>query len=229
MITGAYVMTGDHRTSVVSLKQHLRDSLALGESFMDPSMMRPEEIAHCKWVEFGIGKGVTSANHNLSIFGVPGKLGSGWHGELVKGFPGIDPTPRCYEPDHQFGFGDFVRWVYFADPKGGGDYFGVDFGLTERATAGVGDSVLRVSHTARIALEHGVPANVSLVLLGPRMIEEAVVTAFRLELGLNTMADWAERGKELFDRENGPRCWKCGLDTRKPLFQFCYRCGGELS
>jgi hypothetical protein len=227
-MTGAYVVTGSNRIAVPSIRGYLRESLLDRESFMDATVMKPEEVAICKWVGFGIGKGVTSTSQDLTIFGIPGRLGSGWHAELVKGLPGVDPSPLCYMPEHKLGFGDFVRWVYFADPHNQGDYFGVDFGLTERSTAGVGESVIRVASVARHALAHGVPGNTHLVLLGPRMIEEEVVTSFRQRLSLHTVNDWADRGASYFSNESGPYCWKCGLDTRKPQFRFCYRCGAEF-
>lgn len=194
------------------------------ESFMDAAVMSAEDVTACRWVGFTFGKGLTSPRHGMSVFGVPGKSGSGWHAELVKGLPTVDPSPLCYQADHKLGFDDFVRWVYFAAPADEGDVFGVDFSLLERPTAGVADSVVRVADVAKHALRHGIPGHVELALLNPRMIEEAPIADFRKGLGLHSVSDWAAKAAELF-AEGGTRCTKCGLDTRHPPFRFCFRCG----
>ena len=227
-MNGAFLMRKGVKTSIPSLAEHVRDSLLDDESRMDRGAMRPHEAATCRWVGFGLGKGVTSLSRDISVFGVPGKMGSGWHAELVKEFPEVDPAPLCYEPKHTKGFADFARWVYFANPAGTGDIIGVDFGLKERATAGVAETMYRVAQLAKAGLRHGLPAATELVLLHPRMIELPELTQLRQSLGLIRVVDWATNGEQLFAPLAGSRCPACGLNTRGPEYRFCYRCDYEF-
>lgn len=225
---GAFLMRKGGRFGIPSLSDHLRDSLLDNESRMEAAVMRQDEIAACHWVGFGLGKGVTSPSRDISVFGVPGKMGSGWHAELVKGFDEVDPSPLCYEPAHQKGFADYARWVYFANPAGRGDVLGVDFGLKERPTAGVAETMYRVAQVAQTSISHGMPGATELTLLHPRMIELPELTQLRHSLGLNTVSDWATTGLNLFHPYNGSRCPGCGLNTRRADFRYCYRCDYEF-
>lgn len=227
-MTGAFLMRKGAKTSITSLREHLHDSLLDEESRMERAAMRPDEAASCRWVGFGLGKGVTSLNRDTSVFGVPGKMGSGWHAELVKDFQEVDPAPLCYEPHHTKGFADFARWVYFANPAKTGDFVGVDFGLKERPTAGVAETMYRVAQIAKAGLRHGLPGETELVLLHPRMIELPELTQLRQSLGLIRVADWAINGERLFAPLTGTRCPACGLNTRGAEYRFCYRCDHEF-
>jgi hypothetical protein len=223
---GAYIVRGTERTAIQSLGDVLRDSLLTGDSVMDPAIMTEKDKPFCKWIGFGLGKGLTSSSRNVSIYGVPESVnGSGWHAELVKGIDGVDPSPLCYRSDHILGFGDFVRWVYFANPAGTGDFLGIDFGLPERPTAGVAETMFRVNQTVQVCARHGMPLATQVVLLHPRMFESPSLTELRLSLKLSAVGDWLSRGDGLFDLRNGTRCPACGLDTRGDHFNFCYRCG----
>lgn len=222
---GAYVQTATERQKVPSLKPFLTDSLGTN-SVMDPALMKEEERVACRWVGCSFSKGVSSPALGVAVFGTPSKMKSGWHGELVQGFPGVDPNPRCYEPDHEKGFADFVRWVYFVKTSGDKHYFGVDYSLSERPTAGVGTSMLRVAQNVRLCAELGVRADAEVVLLNPRMCESALLAELREKLGLVTVKDWCDKGETLFGPA-GSHCPGCGQDTRAAEFRFCYRCGHE--
>lgn len=222
-MSGAYLYNKQGRTAISTVRSHLRDSLE-GGSFMDPALMRGEEKDVCRWVGYGFSKGVTSPALVVTVFGTPTKMHSGWHGEMIQGFPGVDPNPACYAPDHEKGFADFVRWVYFASPDTDKGVLGIDFSLSERATAGIADSLKRVVEVARVCVEHGIPADIELVLLNPRMCEVPCLTELRKQLGLHTIADWLGKAETLFG-DNGKHCHVCGLPTRDAEFLFCYRCG----
>ena len=214
---------GTERKDTGSLLPYLRCSLALG-CLMLPDYMRPNERTACRWVGFGIGKGVTHPEKNLSILALSRQIHTGLHGELVKGLPGVDLPPRCYDDDHQLGFGGFFRWSYFADPSGTHDVFGLDWSLVYRLSAGVANSMLCVETVARAVIAHGIPATTELVLLNCRMCEDRPIQALRERLGLITVGDWGEHGDRCFGPDSG-RCPRCGLDTMKGKTMFCYRCG----
>ena len=132
-----YLHTGDGRREVTSLGPYLGRSLGLG-MMMDTAVMCPEDIAGCRWIGFGIEKGVTSVAEDTTVFAIPKEMKHGLHAELVEGFPNLDPFPLCYDmAKHLRGFGAFIRWAYFADPMGGPGVLGVDWSLSARPTGGV--------------------------------------------------------------------------------------------
>lgn len=228
-MNASFVVEAGRQMEVASIGPWLRSSLGT-ESVMDPAVMTAEDIASCPWVGYGIGKGLTSVERNMSLFGIPSKNGSGWHGELIRGLPGTDPSPLCYkanDPQFKFGFADFVRWVYFAGDDESRDVFGLDYGLGLKPEEGVANSVVRVYQTAIAAISHGIPDNIELVLLNYRMTEEPAISQFRRMLGLHTVGDWARKGPDLF-AASGNRCRTCGLDTRKSAFRYCYRCTADF-
>lgn len=218
-----FVLREKYRQSVSSLAPFLRESLLQG-CVMDPTVMAEEDRKHCRWLEFGIGKGVTGVRSRVSVYGVPGRMKRGLHGELMQGFPNVDPVPRCYDEDHALGFSDFVRWVYFADPADVRGVLGVDWSLSARPTAGIAHTMLRVCAVAEICLVHGIPADDELVLLNCRMVEDSFAFDVRRMLGLRSVRDWAERGFDVFG-EGSPHCPRCGLATLAIDSAFCFRCG----
>ncbi|MDP3985362.1 MAG: hypothetical protein Q8P82_01240 [bacterium] len=218
------IAESDGNVIVPSLRPYLRASLEKGQR-MDLSVMRPEDREHCAWIGFGIGKGVTDPQRNVSVFAVPENLESGLHGELIQEFPGVDPVPLCYERfAHKNGFGRFVRWVYFADPAGGPGYIGVDWSLVERATAGVAVSMKSAGNVFAALAAHGLPKDTKTALLNWRMCEHPSWREIRVSLGLETVADWELRAPALF----GPKsryCPRCGAKTLAEPAEFCSQCG----
>ncbi|HWP61718.1 MAG TPA: hypothetical protein VN495_03875 [Candidatus Paceibacterota bacterium] len=186
--------------------------------------MTKREAARCEWIHFGVGKGVSNPCTGVSIYGTPGESMMGMHGEMIQGLPGIDTSPRCYEDDHALGFGEFVRWVYFANPLADTGILGIDWSLSARKTAGVAHSMARVAAVARTCMESGIPAESRLALLNWRMLEPAYLSKFRRGAGLNTVLDWAARGPDLFG-SGSDRCPRCGLKTLTQASRFCNRCG----
>ncbi|MBX9694767.1 MAG: hypothetical protein K2Z81_20435 [Cyanobacteria bacterium] len=211
------------RAEVDSMAPFLRDSLSL-RNFMDEARMTDEDRKDCRWIGFGAGKGVTSPKRDTTVFAVPTVLTRGMHGELVQEFSGVDPLPRCYEPDHDLGFDDFVRWIYFANPNIDDGVFGLDFSMIERPTAGVADSVLRVATVAKVAARHGIPVESELALLNPRMVEPPEAFDWRMSRGLHRVKDWIVLGEQLFGA-NGLYCPRCGNSERRSDIRYCPCCG----
>ena len=217
------------RRAVASIGPYLADPLSRPGSRMLAKHMRRKDIPGCPWVGYGIGKGVTSPERDMSIFGVPKTVRSGLHGEMVKGLPDVDPAPLCYEDSHKKGFGTFVRWVFFSDPNGERNYLGVDFSLSLRETSGVATSFKRVAEVVRHASRHGIPKDTRIVLLNWRMCEPAHLTRVREGLGLRTVTDWKTKMRLLFFKDS-IFCSKCGLETfNHQGHRFCYRCGAPRS
>ncbi len=217
------------RREVASVSPHLSGSLAKADSRMERSLMRPEDVPSCAWVGYGIGKGVTSPEKDITIFGVPEHIYSGLHGVMVGGLSDVDPPPLCYEENHDKGFGSYIRWVFFADPDLKENYLGVDFSLSLRETSGVATSFKRVAEVVRALSKHGVPDITRVALLNWRMCEPEHLASVRKTLGLHTVAHWNSKAIDLFSKGSG-FCPKCGLETfndRRHL--FCYRCGAPRS
>ncbi|MDO8425540.1 MAG: hypothetical protein Q7T01_03430 [bacterium] len=218
-----FVQTYGHRTSVPSLATFLRRSLTQGAR-MNATIMQAHDVAECRWLGYGIGKGVTDPNAGITVFSPgSGPETQGLHGELIQGFPFVDPTPLCYEDTHVFGFGTFLRWVYFADPQGGPGVLGVDFSLTERQTAGVATSMLAVARCAAALAGSGIPPDAELVLLNWRMCEPVRLTALRHTEQLITLRDWARAVPHF--ASGGTHCPRCGLHTLHAWVPFCNQCG----
>lgn len=191
---------------------------------MDASRMRPEEIPGCRWVGFGIAKGVTNPARGLTTCAAPDTMSSGLHGELVQPFGGVDASPRCYDRDAPLGFGGFFRWIYLADPVGADDALGVDWCLDEAPHVGVATRAEDVSRIAAQLVLDGIPGRTELALLNCRMCEDEENAAWRRREGLVTIADWSELAVPFFP--NGPRCARCGNRTRtNPAWRFCHACG----
>lgn len=225
-----YLHGGIGRQGVYSLRTLLLECAA-GTVRMNPDEMKKEDARTCRWIGFGISKGLTSPAKNITVFSTLRRNQRGLHHELVKGFPGIDPFPLCYEEDHKFGFGDFVRWVYFSDPKGKNNFLGIDFSLACRPTSGVANSVTRAWEVLKTIALHGMPLDVEVVLLNHRMCETAGVTRMRQKAGLVTLGDWILSAESILAKGSKfcPRCGQKTLDRdgidRQP--KFCYRCGCE--
>lgn len=216
----------NERIQVFLLREYLSLSLQAGlGNTMDPALMQPEAARACRWLHYGIGKGITSPNMNVSVFGVPEQSYSGLHGELVKGFPNTDPTPLCYDELHINGFGDFVRWVFFADLAGKQNFCGIDFSLVLRSTSGVATSFFTVWQVVSTLIEHGLPPETEVVLLNSRMCEYEYMQAVREAAGLITAADWTAVGAELFSQQSA-FCPRCGQKTLEDeTARFCSQCG----
>ena len=220
-----FYQSDEARVRVPSLTPFLMEPWRLG-LLMDAEQMRPDEVANCRWLGFGIGKGVTHAEQDVSIFAAPTTLACGLHGALIQDFDGIpvDPSPACYEPDAPFGFNAFVRWVFFARPDHV-PFFGIDFGLGLTDRSGVANSMWRVFKTVEIAARHGIPTETELVLLNPHMCEDTYMTLCRQDLELITVRDWLDHGPRRFAR-NTVFCARCGQKTFTDADRnFCVRCG----
>lgn len=217
-----FVQANGHRVGIPSLRTFLRRSLTQGPR-MNAAMMLPQDAARCRWVGYGIGKGVTDPTADVTVFAVPTGPGHGLHGELIQGFPCVDPTPACYDDDHALGFGDFVRWVHFADPQGGPGVIGVDFSLVERPTAGVATDMLCVARVAAVLRASDIPEDAELALLDWRMCEPEELADWRGRMGLATLADWASAAAR-FHPDSGT-CPRCGLHMAPAWAPFCPQCG----
>ena len=190
-----------------------------------PEIMRKEDVENCRWIGYGIIKGVTSPKNNLTIYGIPEEPCSGLHGELISGQPDVDPTPLCYEENHDKGFGDFVRWVIFADPKERQHFFGIDFSLTLRPTSGVATSFRKVWEIVGTLIDQGISPWIEVVLLNCRMIEPEYLTQVRKDAGLITAFDWVVKGERYFSQRSN-FCPKCGQKTfEKNSHKYCCLCG----
>ncbi|KKU51208.1 MAG: hypothetical protein UX72_C0024G0008 [Parcubacteria group bacterium GW2011_GWA2_47_10] len=220
---GAFVFEAGIRRPVISLGPYLRESLS-SRHFMDVSLMTEKDATRCKWVGYGIIKGVTNPTESLSVLALSKSLVRGLHADLISGFENVDSGMECYSPNHKKGFGNFVRWVFFADPKKEKDFFGIDFSLSERPTAGVACSLISASRVIKTVLLHGVPPDTECVLLDPTMCEPEYLTSVRSTLGFNTLHHWAEKAERLF-KPDGAYCPRCGLETRRKKISFCSRCG----
>lgn len=198
--------------------------------FMDPSRMRPDEILTCQWVEYGMSKGVTHLTKDLTIVADCAELPRGLHADLVAEFSDeVDPYPLCYEPTHQRGFGGFIRWLAFTNPRSpeAPGIFGIDFSTNCRPTSGVANTVWRVAEVARIILSHGIDPRTEIAMLNSRMTEDIGVTAWREHFGLRTVKDWVDCSfKLLFP--NGYLCPRCGCHTFFGAELFCSNCGYNL-
>ncbi len=178
-----FIQRDGQKQGVASLAPFLNDSLQKG-CRMDKAQMAAADQQICRWLGFGIGKGVTDPERNISVFGLPEIMTAGLHGLLIQGFPGVGTSPECYEQNDVLGFGGFVRWVYFANPGGGNGILGIDFSLCAWSGAGVANTMFSVSRLAKTCLEHGISPQDQLVLLNCRMIEEPCVFSWRQSLGL---------------------------------------------
>ena len=196
-----------------------------GSVRMDPSLMLIEDRARCPYVGFAIAKGVTDPTTPTTVFAIMPKLVRGLHAELIDGFPNVDPMPLCYESiDHVYGFGRFVRWAYFADPRGHDDFLGIDWSLIARPTSGVATSFLAACNVVTTLARQGMPPWTHVRLLNWRMSEDAPVAIAREALCLETVDDWARLGPILLAPGSGV-CPRCGLATLAKNPMFCNKCG----
>ncbi|MDO8571321.1 MAG: hypothetical protein Q7R79_01450 [bacterium] len=192
---------------------------------MNPRRMRAADKKICRWVGFGVTKGVTSPRRHISLIALPLTLKRSLHGELIRGFKYTDSPPLCYDLlHHVHGFDDFIRWVYFSDPYGGNDVLGIDWDINMRPTSGIATSMLVVRKIILILGAHGIPASVEVALLNPRMVEDLRTTMMRRASGLETMSDWVGRGQSLLGPGTNmcPRCGTLGLAESDV---YCPRCG----
>lgn len=223
-----YIQTQKERMRVLSLAPYLSHSLN-SESIMDASLMRKEDISDCRWLGFGIGKGVTNPKKNFSVYALSNDARSGLHADLLRDRDDVDPFPLCYDQYlHKRGFGGFIRWVYFADPQGGSGVFGIDWSIVARPKSGVANSMVAVFRVAETVIYHGIPPDAEVALLNARMCEENAVRAMRESAGLYALSDWVKKGNSLF-WILGDYCPRCGLKTRKTGAMFCFRCGAQFA
>jgi len=193
--------------------------------------MHSEDVLVCRWIGWGMSKGVTHVERNLSILAQRDDLPRGLHAELVAEFVDeVDPYPLCYdEKNHQKGFGRFTRWVAFTnpqDPKGPG-IFGIDWSLICRPTSGVATSMRQVLTIVQTLLHHGLHPQTEIVLLNWRMSEDIFVRSWRYEHGLITAEDWVYLAPVLL-APKGHHCPHCGMKTFENGNKFCYRCGAPF-
>lgn len=221
-----YVRIGEGTISVPTLLPYLSQSLDIG-FVMDPDLMEEEDAVNCRWLGFGIGKGVTNPTENISSFAIPNKLYHGLHADLLKDFPGVDPHPLCYEEyTHIKGFGGFTRWVYFADPENRAPVFGIDWSILARPTSGVANSMVKMREVVRAAANHGIPQNAEVAFLNWHMCEPPCMTKVKKELEIWKVMDWLQNADTLFSFES-PFCPRCGLKTITKKTNYCVRCGGN--
>lgn len=224
-----FVQNGKDRREVLSLAPFLRFALHT-KSLMRKSLdgLRPE--LHCHWYEWGIGKGVTHVKDAVTIFATPQKLMSGLHAKLIQGFPNVDPHPLCYDPKNLiYGFGGFIRWVYFTDPNDAElqhGVFGIDWAPTQSIKLGVAPTMIVTSQIARIVQNHGIPSQAELALLNWQMVEPIFIRTWRKQMKLITLSDWCEKGLKLFG-PSGVYCPVCGLRTFEQPNTYCFRCGNN--
>lgn len=193
---------------------------------MCPELMRPEEVASCRWLGYTLVKGVTHPHRAITAQTSGGDDLSGAHGRLVQQFGGVDTTPECYNPDSILGFGGFARWVRFISPDARPNVFGLDWSLTERPHIGVATSALEVALVASRVRDYGIPAGDELVLLTPRMTELPVMAQWRRSEGLVCVGDWADAPKRFYPRTGF--CPKCGQWTFiRQSWRYCYQCGAN--
>ena len=221
-----YVHPGTERMPVKSLQPFLRTPFEKN-FLMDASLMTQEDARTCPWIGYGMGKGVTHHQKDISVFMIPNEMKSGLHGEMVQGFKGVDPIDRCYLDDHKLGFGGFVRWIYFSDPNDphtDQGVFGLDWSLIHKLSSGIATPMLIAQVIIARAHAHGIPGNARVALMNPTMCEPAYLTEWKQHTRLLTVHDWSTKGSSLFCEE-GTHCPKCGLSTFEKPRRFCYRCG----
>lgn len=178
-----------------SLFPFLRRALFL-RHIMSPTRMNSEEARFCRWLGFGIIKGVTDPAKNLSILAAYKELFGGLHEKLVRGYDGIGPIPFRYDAGARriSDFGGFIRWAYFSDPSGGPGVFGIDWLSGAWQRSGIACSLLVVLDVAKTAARHGIPLDAEVALLNARMCEEHAAREMRERAGLYVLSDWVEKG-----------------------------------
>jgi len=198
---------------------------------MEASLMEPEDAKVCRWLGWGLGKGVTHRTTKTSVFAAPSELQQGLHAQMVQDFGEVDPLELIYTDDHVLGFGDWVRWAYLSDPADTNTtsgILGVDWSISCRRTAGVAVSMQDVATIVATLHEQGIPPEAEVVLFDWCMREPPYITTWKSDLNLLSVMDWCKRGIEFF-RPMSPFCPRCGLRTFNEPSRFCFRCGFERS
>ncbi len=222
--SGLYVWGNEQRKPVSSFAPFFTKSLEK-RVFMDPSRMEPEDKKHCRWIGFGIGKGITDPDKDVTVFGIPTAVTAGLHGMMLDGFENTDAPPLCYEEfGHKLGFGGFTRWVYFANPASCHDVIGIDWSISARNTSGIANSMVRVTKLLKTLWLHGIPQHAEVALVNWKMCEEKVIRDMLMQTGLRYIIDWVRSGDVIFG-PCSPFCPRCGLSTLRPESKFCNRCG----
>ncbi len=225
-----FIRRGRKRFACDSLAPFLTASLETTHR-MDREQMGVDDQKHCRWIGYGISKGVTHPDERLTVFGVPEKLASGLHGKLIQGFEHIpvDSTPLCYEPTSPRGFNGFIRWVFLTDPHRVHDVLGIDYSLMLSPKSGVAIDMPTVAKIVDVLVRQGIAPGVEVALLNAKMCEPEALRAWRRFKKLVTVRDWSERGQTLF-HPPGPFCPRCGMATLlKPTDTYCSHCGCKPS
>jgi len=194
---------------------------------MDADRMDAKTRKRCRWLGFGIWKGVTHPERDISVFAAPDRLKSGLHGELIQGFRGIpvDQTPTCYEAGQKHGFNGFVRWSFFNHPEAERAIIGIDSSYYVAWNGGVAHTMCRLTEVACALARHELSHQCEVVLLDWRMTEHPRLETLRHELDLVTLGDWITKGPQLF-MSPGPHCPRCGFRTFEEISRrFCSLCG----
>jgi len=190
-----FVQNQQERRVVDSLRPYLRESLKLG-NFMEASQMGNYDQQSCRWVGYGLAKGVSSIDPTtpISVLSTYEDSVSTLHGLMIQGLGETDEYPWCYYPDRKSdrGFGKFIRWAYFTSTDNQADVFAVDFSLNCDERIGKAASIASVSAVAAIAAQHGIPLDAELVLANERMCENFEHSQFRTENNLISVRDWDE-------------------------------------
>ena len=227
---GAFLFSYGTRVEISALHPHFARSMEVGHC-MDASRMLPEDQAQCPWIGWGMSKGVSHPERDLSILAHADTLPRGLHAELVAEFADeVDPYPLCYdEHHHQKGFGGFVRWIAFTNPQNpqGPGVLGIDWSLACRPTSGVATSIKRASEITQTLLRHGVHPQSEIALLNWRMCEDVDVRKWLHDKGWVTLEAWVRRIPHAL-APTGNHCPRCGMETFQQKHRFCYRCGASF-
>lgn len=230
-----FLFEGAARRPIESLAPFLRLSLAHGVC-INPELMRADDVARCRWVGWGLTKGVTHPLEGTTVLAKMGELVCGMHAQMLQGLPNIDPPEGCYDKDKRVqGFGGFIRWVYFA-PKETEQQgiVGIDWSQEEPKDAGVARHVDEVVCLARHLANAGIDENSELVLLNCRMCEYPELTAWRHQHRLVSMSDWAQREVQMVWKNDSPDYPSTPVAPPpprppvRPRWKFCPNCGGKL-
>jgi hypothetical protein len=161
---------------------------------MEASQMGSYDQQSCRWIGYGLAKGVSNIDPStaISVFSTYEESVSTLHGLMIQGLGDIDEYPFCYYPDKETdkGFGKFIRWAYFASIDEQPDVFAVDYSFNCDERIGKAASIESVKAVASVAVQHGIPLDAELVLANERMCENFEHSQFRAENQLIAVRDW---------------------------------------
>lgn len=227
-MTDLFLYRDGLRSRIHTLRPYLRHALEQ-QVVMDETRIEDKSLlASCRWVGWGITKGVTHRTNRVSVLGTPDTMKQGLHAELVQGFADVDEPAQCYEPHAPKGFGGFIRWVYFTDPDDPcleGGVIGIDWnggGNQTTPTSGIATSMTDVMAVAQCLIEQGLSPDAELALLDWNMLEREEIRTWRRAFHLYHLEDWSRA--DVF-APHGRLCVRCGSETNICHYRHCYHCG----